>query len=277
MTTTEAMQAEQTALWNGVAGATWTDEQAMLDGMFQPFEAMLAEGTGIAPGMRVLDVGCGTGAVTLACARRSGSATGIDISEAMIALARQRAEAEGLDARFLPGDAGTLDLARGGFDRLVSRFGVMFFADPVAVFTRLRGAMAADGEMHVMVWRAPEENDFMTTADRAAAPLLPDMPPRVPGQPGQFAFADRDRVAGLLGDAGWRDVDFAPVDAECVLPAAKLPDYYRRMGPIGAMLQGMEAEAAAPILARLGDAFARFVEGDVATFTAACWSVRARA
>ena len=145
---------------------------------------------------RVLDVGCGTGSTTLAVARRlgaNGAAVGIDISEPMIAAragarrarrARRRASSAPTRRRhaFEPAS----------FDMIVSRFGVMFFDDSVRAFANLRRAASDGAELHVIAWRSAAENPFMTTAERAAAPLLPDMPARRPDAPGQFAFADRE-------------------------------------------------------------------------------------
>src|SRR5690349_6892382 len=101
---------EQAKLWNGPAGRAWVDAQAVLDRMFEPFEDMLVDAVGAAPARRVLDIGCGTGATTLAVARRLGTAAdcvGVDISEPMLALARARAERAGVSARFICADAGS--------------------------------------------------------------------------------------------------------------------------------------------------------------------------
>src|SRR3546814_20636736 len=84
----------------------------------------------------------------------------------------------------------------------ISRFGVMFFGDSVGAFANIRCAMVPGGALHAIVWRGPRENGFMTTAERAAAPLLPALPPRTPDAPGQFAFADSERVLGLLWVTG---------------------------------------------------------------------------
>ena len=146
------------------------------------------------PERRVLDVGCGTGSTTLAVARllgAKGRCTGIDISEPMIAAARARAEREGTPASFIRADAQTHAFEPASFDMIISRFGVMFFDDSVRAFANLRRAARDDAELRFIAWRSAAENPFMTTAERAAAPLLPNLPARRPDAPGQFAFADR--------------------------------------------------------------------------------------
>lgn len=267
----------QAAFWNSDAGHAWVDNQAMLDRMFEPFETMLA--AAVAPGEHVLDVGCGTGATTLAIARSAGPAghgTGIDISAPMIATARIRATQAGLPASFVCADAQDHPFEAAAFDAVVSRFGVMFFADPVAAFANLRRATRATGRLHLYVWRGADENPFMTAAERAAAPLV-ELPPRQPGQPGQFAFADAARVQAILQAAGWHEVGIDAVDVACTFPAAGLDSYVSRMGPLGRVLPTLDEPRRHEVLAQVRRAFEPFVRSDTAQFQAACWRIVARA
>lgn len=260
----------------GSAGNAWVEAQALLDGMYAPFEAMLAEG--VAHGEQVLDVGCGTGATTLAAAKRageSGGALGVDISEPMIAAARERA---GSGARFLLADAQAHAFEAGRFDRLISRFGVMFFDDAVAAFANLRRAMAPEGRLHAIVWRRGEDNPFMTEAERAAGPLLPGLPARDPDAPqGQFGFGDPGRVRTILAASGWREATLDPLDVACSFPAEALPFYHARLGPVGRALEDVVPELRERVVSAVLPAFDRYVEGDTVRFTAACWAIRARA
>src|SRR6185312_8436149 len=144
------------------------------DQTYQPIEDLLVDAVASGTTRRVLDVGCGTGGTTVAVARRlgpSGRCTGVDISEPMIAAARARAEREGASVDFVVADAQTHAFERERFDAIISRFGVMFFNDPVAAFTNLRRAARAGAVLRAVVWRDAAENPFMTTAERAAAPL----------------------------------------------------------------------------------------------------------
>jgi SAM-dependent methyltransferase len=230
---------------------------------------------------RVLDIGCGTGATTLAIARHlgaSGSCTGADISAPMIASARERAAREGLaTARFVCADAQTHAFEPASADAIVSRFGVMFFADPVAAFANLRRAAAPGAALGCLAFRSAAENAFMTTAERAAAPLLPALPARRLDGPGQFAFADSDRVAGILAEAGWTEATLQPIDVVCVFPARDLDVYFTRLGPVGLALQAADEVTRAQVVDAVRSAFEPFVRGGDVQFTAACWHLAARA
>ena len=273
-------QDERSELWNGAAGHAWVEAQALLDRMFQPFEELLIEAALAAPGRRVLDVGCGTGRTTLAVARRLGPGgryVGVDVSEPMVAAARARADAEGSPARFVRADAQRHAFEAGSFDAIISRFGVMFFDDPVQAFTNLRRAAADDATLRALAWRSATDNPFMTTAERAAAPLLPPLPARQPDEPGQFAFADRHRVRHILEASGWAEVDVRPVDVRCAFPEADLVPYLSRLGPVGRALDEVDARTRVRVVETVRAAFEPFVDGAEVRFTAACWMIDARA
>ncbi|MDR3414652.1 MAG: methyltransferase domain-containing protein [Nevskia sp.] len=279
MTVTRGNDDDQAALWNGVAGTAWVEAQELLDGMFKPFEKLLAEALPAGTGGRVLDIGCGTGGITLAAARRlgpGGRCTGVDISEPMIAAARVRAERESLPADFICDDAGTHIFEAAGFDAIISRFGVMFFGDPVRAFANLRRAARDGAALRFVTWRGAQENPFMTTAERAAAPLLPDLPARRPDGPGQFAFADRDHVRRILEQSGWADVDIRPIDVTCTFPESGLVQYLSRLGPLGRVLHDADEQTRARVIETVRGAFERYVDGAEVRFDAACWMVGAR-
>ncbi len=228
MNATHRTDDEQTKLWNGSAGCAWVDAQEMLDRTLMPLEELLIAEVRASGAARVLDVGCGTGSTTLAAARvlgADGRSVGIDISEPMIAAARGRAEQERSSATFICADAQSHAFGSTRFDLIIARFGVMFFDDPVQAFANLRNAMSAGGQLRSVVWRSAAENPFMTTAERAASALLPNLAPRRADAPGQFGFADAQRVRKILersGLGGHRH----PTDRRVVLAARE------RVGPL---------------------------------------------
>lgn len=269
----------QTHLWNGASGCAWVDAQTLLDGMYRPLQDLLLESVPTGGAVRILDVGCGTGSVVLAAAQRldrDGESTGVDISEPMIALARERALAVGASARFIVADAQTHAFEPARFDLILSRFGLMFFQDPIQAFANLLQATKPGGELCAVVWRGAADNPFMTAAERAAAPLMPDLPVRPVEGPGQFAFADPQHVRAILSGSGWIDVDIRPVDVVCTFPASELTYYLSRLGPVGLALQAVDEPERARILETVRAAFAPYVHGTEVRFVAACWRVRAR-
>lgn len=270
----------QSQLWNGSSGQAWLGLQAILDGLFEPFESLLVDTVRWHDPRTILDIGCGTGATTIAIARAltpDGQCTGADLSQMMIDRARERgaAEPEGVHATFRSGDASRLDGA-GPFDMAVSRFGVMFFEDPVAAFARIRAAMVPGAPLAAIAWRSPEDNPFMTCAERAAASLLPPLPPIQPNAPGQFGFADPEHVRDILARSGWREVAIAPLDLACTMPEAALTPYLTNLGRIAVPLKQADEATRTRVLATVRAAFDSYVNSDTVRFTAACWMIEAR-
>jgi SAM-dependent methyltransferase len=280
MDATHQTDDEQSTLWNGFAGLAWVESQELLDQMFKPFEDLLVEAVSARSARHVLDVGCGTGSTTLAVARllgAKGRCIGIDISDPMIAAAWTRAERESTPASFIRANAQSYSFEATSFDMIISRIGVMFFEDPVRAFANLRRAAKDDAELRFVAWRSASENPFMTTAERAAAPLLPNLHDRRPDAPGQFAFANRRRVYAILEESGWAAIEFRPIDVPCTLPEKELVLYLTRLGPVGVILQEADDRTRAQVIEKVRGAFAPYVHGTEVRFTAACWMVTARA
>lgn len=265
--------------WNGVAGQAWVDAQSLLDSMFAPIEQHLVDATVERGATRILDVGCGTGSVTLSIARRLGvnsMSIGVDISEPMIAHARERAGESSPNAQFVTADAAEFAVDE-PFELLVSRFGLMFFRDPAAAFANLRRQIRPNGGLVGIVWRGPDQNPFMTTAVKAARPLLPDLPAYDPDAPGQFGLSGRERTTRILEDAGWQNISLRPVEFNCGLPVQQLEDYVTRLGILGARWPELDEPMRATVLAAVLPAFAEFSDGREIRYTAACWEVSADA
>ncbi len=254
-------------MWNGVAGQGWVAAQTALDRMYAPFDGPL---TADLPVGRILDVGCGTGSTSLALARRGAHVTGIDPSAPMLAAARARMAQGGAAAEFIQADAGTHGFAPGRFDAVVSRFGVMFFDDPVAAFANLRRATRPGGRLRFAAWRDAAENPFLTAAERAA-PLLPGLAIPAPGEPGPFALADRDRIFSILKESGWAAIEIAPIDVACRFAEAELVPYLAVMGPVGRALQQADDQTRMRVMEDVRPAFDGFVRDGEVRFTAACW------
>jgi SAM-dependent methyltransferase len=273
---------DQAELWNGPAGNAWVEMQNVLDEMLAPYGTLVVDHALNAGASRVLDIGCGAGATTVLAAKRlgarGGASLGADISAPLIEVATKRARAEGLtNAEFVLADAQTHAFEAQSFDAVISRFGVMFFDDPVAAFANIRRAARSDASLAFVSWRSPAENPFMTAASRAAAPLLPNLRAPDPNAPGQFGFADPEKVRGILQSSGWKSVELRPVDVPSSVRKADLFAYITKLGPVGMALTEADEDTRAKVTAVVHKAFEPFIQGDAARFTAACWLVTARA
>ena len=208
---------EQRRRWDEEEGEHWVAEAEHFDRMLGPYGDRVIAGLSPEPGEKFVDVGCGNGALSLDVAARvgpQGHVLGVDLSSAMLALARQRAGERGLgNVTFEQSDAQLHDFD-GNFDGVMSRFGVMFFDDPVAAFSNLRTALRPGGRIAFACWQEPLKNDWLMVP--AATMLefvpMPEMP--APGAPGPFGLADADRTRSILTDAGWVDVAIEPNETD---------------------------------------------------------------
>lgn len=268
---TSEVNSEQAAWWNA-AGRGWANAQDVVEMVLRPFQEVLVRHALERPRVKVLDVGCGTGGVTRAVTEATGAdCLGVDISSTMLAAAREHGV-----ARFVEADAQVHAFGE-SFDLVLSRFGVMFFADPEAAFRNLLGATTPGGELSLVVWRTAEENPFMTTASKAAAELVPDAPAPDPDGPGPFSLADAGRTREILERAGWGEVGLSPVDRTCTMPEKLLGTYLGNLGPIARALREAPEEDRAGILAGVRSAFDGFVHDDEVRIPGACWHVTASA
>ena len=268
---------DMAAYWDR-AGRVWVEHQALLDRIMAPIAEAVVDAAGPVNGERVLDVGCGSGATTFTAAWRtgpSGLSIGVDISPALVELARTRAGQEGLEGvDFLLADAQTHAFAK-PFDAIVSRFGVMFFPDPVAAFANLRRAIKPGGKLAFAAWRSPEENPLALVPLTAAAPFLPETPKFEKDAPGRFAFADPERVRAILEASGWRGIQIAPLDATTPLSFDELMTMSLRVGPLNPVLKDADDGVRAKVRDAVAKALEPYVQDGVAQMTSACWLVTA--
>jgi len=283
MLDTEGPNAQQIQYWNEVSGPKWVRLDRAIDANIASLGARAIDLASPREGESVLDVGCGCGNTSFALAERvgqSGRVVGIDISAPMLAAADERREREGVpQLSFLNADAQTRDFSGEGFDLVFSRFGVMFFSEPVAAFASLYQALAAAGRLAFVCWQRPDLNGWMTLPARAAAQHI-ELPPPPPAEaPGPFAFADADRVRGILEAAGFDRVSIEGFeDTIDVLAGRSLDeavDFMSDMGPAGAMMRDATPEAARAARGGIRDALSEHEKDGRIDLPAAVWLVSA--
>jgi SAM-dependent methyltransferase len=277
--------AEQIRYWTEMAGPKWVAQQARLDALIGTLGQRAMDRAEIVPGDAILDVGCGCGTTTLELGQRTGetgNVLGVDISAPMLELARRRSDDAGLrNVRFELADAQTHQFSSAGRDLVFSRFGVMFFADPVAAFANLRRALEPGGRLAFVCWQAMALNPWMAVPLGAALQHLTlTTPPTPPGAPGPFAFADRDRVDGILRDAGFADVVIEPYEEELTVGGTTDLDeavtFLLTLGPTSAALAEAGDDVRARVVTAVRDAIAPYHGPAGVRLPAAAWIVRAR-
>jgi SAM-dependent methyltransferase len=273
------MSGETTAYWRD-AGKRWVEQQAFLDRLFAPIGKAVIDAADPRAGERVLDVGCGAGATTFEAAWRTGpegQALGVDVSPDLIELARRLAGEQGLEGvAFQLADAQTEGFSP-PFDAIVSRFGVMFFPDPVAAFANLRRALKPEGRLAFACWRGPRDNAIAQIPMAAAAPFLPPIPRPDKDAPGRFAFADPDRVREILAESGWRDIAIAPLDDPAPASLDEVMTMSLRVGPLNNMLSEQDEATRSAVHEAVALALRPHAEDGVLKMNSACWLVTAKA
>ena len=267
MTTKNATQIE---FWNGETGQNWVSHDALMEAMLQPLGEAVMDSLSLKPGEHVLDIGCGCGHTSLSLADRvgaEGSVTGIDISAPMLAVASQLAaehNAGHKSVQFLEADAQTHRFTPESYDAAFSRFGVMFFEDPVAAFTNIRASLRPSGRLAFCCWQPRAVNPFMTVPAMAALELLPAPPEIPPRTPGPFAFEEADYVAEILTEAGFEHVTVMPLRQPLTFGRGmSLEDIVERLveiGPIAQMVREAPEDLQQPVRDKVVDAVAPFYQ-----------------
>lgn len=272
--------AAQNEYWNAVAGETWVQFQEPLDRQIEPLGLAAIDVLQPVPGEHIIDIGCGCGQSSLTLAARvapTGSVVGIDLSRPMLEVARQRPRpAANLRVDFRQLDAQNGGLGRGVFDAAFSRFGVMFFGDPVAAFGNIRASLKPGGRLVFVCWRSLAENPWMLAPLQAALPFIPPVAPPDPTAPGPFAFADAGRVRAILSDAGFASVTTDPFNARIggadVEQSLKLA---LRLGSLGAALRE-HPELSGKVAVAVKDLLSKYLTPGGVLMPSAVWIVRAQ-
>lgn len=269
--------AAQADYWNGEAGGRWVARQDTLDAIMAPILDVLLERSAVAAGEHVIDIGSGCGASAIELARRvgpNGRVTGVDISAPMLARARERAPA-GLPLELVLGDATVHAFEPGRADLMISRFGVMFFADPPLSFRNMRQALRPGGRLVFACWREPAANPWMALPLQEARPYLPPQPEVGPEDPGPFAFAREERVKAILAEAGFTSIGMEAVDLSLDLALGQGLDGAVRnameVGPVRRALEGQPSEIATKVEDAIRAALGPFQNGAMVPVGASVW------
>jgi len=279
MTASASANEAQVEYWNTRGGGTWVRFQDALDRQIEPLGLAAMNTLKPEKGECILDIGCGCGQTSLDLASRvggTGSVLGVDISKPMLEVARQRPQpARDSHVTFELRDAQSDDLGQERFDAVFSRFGVMFFSDPVAAFTNIRKSLKPTGRLTFVCWRPLKQNPWMQAPLEVALPLLPPMAPPDPTAPGPFAFADAGRVESILTAAGFGSVKVSAFDT--AIGGGDLEQTLElalNLGPLGAALRE-NPERAEMVVGVVRDLLSKYATPNGVLMPAAVWIVAA--
>ncbi len=278
-----ATNADMIEFWNGDAGQNWVRFQEMMDVSLLPMGRCALEVANPQAGERVIDVGSGCGGTTFELARRvapDGAVLGVDISAPMLARAKARVGSD-KTVTFEYGDAQVHGFANAAYDLVYSRFGVMFFSDPVAAFRNLRSALKPGGRIAFVCWPPAKENAWVKIPTGIVKAHIELPAPPDPDDPGEFAFADSGRVQRILTAAGFADIKIDRRD----MPITIAPDqgldeaaeFFLEMGPTGSALANLGAsdDLKARITVDLRDGLRPFLTEAGVVMDATIWLVSA--
>src|SRR5216684_6425441 len=277
------LNADQIAYWNGPGGQHWTERQQVQDTLLAPVSDILIDRAKPTAGERIVDVGCGCGATTIAFARKvgpTGHVFGIDVSAPMLARARQIASAE-MPVDFVLADATVYPFVSASFDLMVSRFGVMFFAEPAVSFANMRRALRPTGRLTFACWRDPRDNPFFMAPLQAVYKHVPKLPQLGPEDPGPFSFASEARVHRILGEAGFSGIEMEPCNLSLDIAVGRGLDAAveaaLEIGPAARAVAEQPPDVRAAAANSIREALAPFARGQAVPLAASIWIVTASA
>ena len=273
---------ESQTFWNEEGGQQWVNNIDSVETFIQPLSEQLLDTVLPASGEQVLDVGCGGGLTSIKIAQlvgSDGSVTGVDVSRPIIDIAIERGkEIENL--AFELGDAATWDFKEESYDIITSRFGVMFFDEPVAAFANLHKALKRSGRMVFLCWRKLEENPWMARTAKAAFEIVPppqDTPAPDPTAPGPFSLGDRAHLESVIKLAGFTDIEVKAVDQG--LHMGDLDDavkFFLKMGPAAEIAKNASEQQTQQIIGAIMQVLSEYDTPQGVVSPAAAWIVSAR-
>ena len=282
MNNTVRINAEEQKYWNSDSADYWVSQKPALDQLLAPWARLLLEAAELSGGEQIADIGCGTGATTLKFAASVGTGgriIGIDLSRKLIDSAIKSARERAIEnVIFVEADAAGYRFPCPQ-DLIISRCGVMFFGDLEAAFSNLRSGLARTGRILLVVWRAPEQNEWYQFPVHCAAAFSDQQPEHDPDAPGAFTLADPSKVKQILESAGFRNIQLRAVTEKlCVGQTVKsAADMFMAMGTIRNLLDRADAELLDKVKRHMIQGLEAYRQESGVYMNGTCWLVHASA
>ena len=272
---------EQAEEWDGDRGDHWVEYADHYDTLIHRVTPPLLRAAAIGAADRVLDVGCGSGSTSRMAARAAsaGSVVGVDLSSAMLREAERRSRAEGLgNVRFEQADVQVHTFAPAAFDLAISRFGIMFFEDPLAAFSNIASALRPNGRLAFVCWQERDRNEWVTVPVSAALEHVPLPAPAPEGAPGPFSLAKPERIRQLLTDAGFENVEISEIAELMFLgeDAVVASEFWQGTGTARLLLDDVDADTERRAMDAVRGALRSHEGPEGIWLTSAAWLVSAR-
>ncbi len=278
----EDINQDQKEFWNNQKGKIWISLENKIDSMFGPLGDEALKALAPASGENIIDIGCGTATTSLKLASLlgdKGSVTGVDISEPILAFARQKVKENSVsNIDFVLADAQNHDFGYESFDAIFSRFGLMFFEDPIAAFSNLLRGVKFGGRIAFVCWADRSANDWIEVSTSIASKFLELPPKSSPRDPGPFAFEDPLYLNKVLHDAGWNEISIGNYSLTNIVGKniKDAADFLSRMGPMSVPFENSEESLQRKIIHSLEESFSNYATRRGVEMHFSTWIVTAK-
>ena len=281
MVTSAVVNVDQQQFWNEVKGDFWVTLKVRIDALLLPFGTTALKTLEARPSERILEIGCGTGATSNKLAELVGSTgevTAVDLSKPMLDKARASALEKGSDVlTFREADAEVYPFAENHYDAVFSRFGVMFFDDPIAAFRNIRRAVKPKGRLAYVCWASRKDNPWIRVPTGASRPFLDIPAPPPQDSPGQFAMERKERITEILVESGWSDITIKKfeIDHFMGITLNDAASFICQMGPMSEPFAGATSKVQVECVAAVEEALQPFNGKDGVRMKFSTWVVGA--
>ena len=272
---------EQKEFWNEKKGEIWVSLESKIDKMLGPLGDQAIKILKPKVGEKIIDIGCGTGSTSQTLSKlvgESGIITGIDISKPILNFAHKQKENKKIkNINFIQADAQNHQFSDLNYDAVFSRFGIMFFEDPISAFKNIKKSLSCNGRLAFVCWSKREDNDWINLSSNVASQFL-ELPPKAnPKEPGPFAFEDYFYIEEILTKSGWKNIKIKAYKQNIVIGKTLdyAADFLSRMGPMSVPFENANEQTKEKVISALKECYSKYFTAKGVEFHFSSWIVSA--